>query len=251
MIIGIIGAGMIGGQVARLCVAAGLNVVNGNSRGPETLADLVAELGPNARAATLKEVTESADLIVLAVPFGVYRKLPADLLAGKIVVDTTNYYPQRDGQMPEVKTDAISTSELVQRHLVRSYVVRAVNNMDFVRLLTSARPAGAPDRSALPVASDHPKAKAAVIEFLDKIGYDAVDMGSLSESWRSDPTTPVYVAPYLRPETSYMVKRVDSATFMSAPGRAVSKNEVAELLGKAVRHDKMFGALPEFDPSAS
>ena len=244
--IGIIGSGMIGGQVARLAVSAGLKVVICNSRGPETLGGLISELGANARAATLAEVAESTDLIVLAVPFAIYAKLPADTLAGKIVIDTLNYYPQRDGVMSEVRTDTIATSELVQRHLARSHVVRAINNLDFVRLLTSARPAGAADRSALPIASDDAKAKAVAIEFLDEIGYDAVDMGSLSESWRSEPTMPVYVAPYMTPEKSYMANRVAMSTFMSARGRVVSKVEVAELLKKAARHDKMFGMLPEF-----
>ena len=221
MAIGIIGSGMIGVQVAGLCIAAGLEVVICNTRGPETLADLVAELGPGARAATVAGVAKAAELIVLAVPFGSYGRIPADLLAGKIVIDTTNYYPQRDGWMREVTTDTVATSELVQRHLARSFVVRAINNMDFASLGRAARPAGAPDRSALPVGSDHARPKAAVVEFLDRIGFDAVDMGTLAESWRSEPTTPVYVSPYY-----------------TGP---VGKSEVARLLRKAVRHDRMFG----------
>ncbi|KAG8152946.1 NADPH-dependent F420 reductase [Burkholderia catarinensis] len=249
--VGIIGSGMIGSQVARLAVAAGLNVTICNSRGPETLADIVAELGPGVRAASLPEVAESTDLLVLAVPFAVYAKLPADLLAGKILVDTLNYYPERDGVMQEVKTDTISTSELVQAHLSRSYVVRAINNMDFIRLLSRARPAGSEDRSALPVASDHANAKAAVIEFLDRIGYDVVDMGPLSESWRSEPTMPVYVNPYWGIKTQYESGPNDVSSFMSAPGRAVGKNEVTELLGKAVRHEKMFGLLGNFDVTST
>jgi predicted dinucleotide-binding enzyme len=249
--VGIIGSGMIGANVARLATAAGLNVVICNSRGPETLADLIAELGPNARAATLPDVAASTDMIVLAVPFAIYADLPVDTLAGKIIIDTLNYYPQRDGVMPEVKTGAIATSEIVQRHLTGSQLVRAINNVDFVRLLTNARPAGAADRSALPVAGDDAAAKAAVVGFLDKIGYDAVDMGPLSESWRSEPTMPIYVAPYMNPETSYIENRVDMGTFMSAPGRAVSVLEVEELLKKAVRHDDMVGTLPVFAEASS
>jgi predicted dinucleotide-binding enzyme len=243
--VGIIGSGMIGGQIARLAVAAGLKVVICNSRGPETLADLIAELGPSARAATVAEVAASSDLIVLAVPFATYASMPADTLAGKIIIDTLNYYPQRDGVMPEVKTDTIATTELVQRHLARSRVVRAINNVDFVRLLSGARPVAA-DRSALPVAGDDVIAKTAVITFLDRIGYDAVDMGPLSESWRSEPTTPVYVGPYMNPDASYVTKTIDVNTFMTAPGRTVSAIEVRELVNKAVRHGKMFGLLPVF-----
>lgn len=107
--IGIIGSGMIGANVARLATAAGLKVVICNSRGPETLAELIAELGPNARAATLAEVAAATDLIVLAVPFFGYAKLPVDTLAGKIIMNTMNYYPQRDGEMPQVQTDTIAT----------------------------------------------------------------------------------------------------------------------------------------------
>lgn len=243
MNIGIVGSGMIGGQVARLAVAAGLNVVICNSRAPETLAELVAELGPKARASTLAGVATSSELIVLAIPFAAYPTFPADELAGKIVVDTLNYYPQRDGVMSEVNTDQFATSELIQRRLRRSIVVRAINNVDYVRLLTSARPAGAPDRSALPVAGDDAEAKATVISFLDKIGYDAVDMGPLSESWRSEPTMPVYVAPYMWPESP---GAASLRTFLTAPGRAVSASEVRNLVREAVRHSEMFGVLPVF-----
>lgn len=245
--IGIIGSGMIGAQVARLAVAAGLNVTICNSRGPETLAELVSELGPNAQAATLADVIKTTNLIVLAVPFASYAKLPADLLAGKILVDTMNYYPERDGVMPEVQTDKISTSVLVQKYLSQSYVVRAINNMDFVRLRNRVRPAGAADRSALPVASDHAAAKAAVIDFLDKIGYDSVDMGRLSESWRSEPTMPIYVNPYWGIGSENGGSPADASSFMTAPGRVVSKQEVEEHLRNAVRHDKMFGQLGNFD----
>jgi 8-hydroxy-5-deazaflavin:NADPH oxidoreductase len=132
--IGIIGSGMIGGQVARLAIAAGLNVILSNSRAPETLANLVAELGEHARAATPAEAAREGDLVVASIPFVAYRKLPAEALSGKIVIDTMNYYPERDGEIPAVKTDTIATSELVQRHLAHSHVVRALNNVDWVRL---------------------------------------------------------------------------------------------------------------------
>ncbi|MFU2317101.1 NADPH-dependent F420 reductase [Rahnella sp. PCH160] len=245
--IGIIGSGMIGSQVARLAMAAGYDVVICNSRGPETLTDLIAELGPKARAARLAEVSSGNDIIILAVPFAAYPKLPADILAGKILVDTMNYYPERDGIMGEVKTDKIASSELVQKHLVDSCVVRAINNMDFVRLLSRARPAGHNERSALPVASDFEDAKASVINFLDDIGYDSVNMGALSESWRSEPTMPVYVNPYWRINTVYESGPTDVSSFMTALGNVVSKEKVTDLLRKAVRHDKMYGSLGNFD----
>ncbi|MBO0144643.1 NAD(P)-binding domain-containing protein [Agrobacterium sp. Ap1] len=244
--IGIVGSGMIGGQTARLAIAGGYDVVICNSRGPSSLVDLVKELGPQARAATLPEVAAAADLIVLAIPFAVFATIPADVLAGKILIDTLNYYPERDGDMMEVHTDTVSTSELVQRHFARSTVVRALNNVDFVRLLTSAREAGDADRSALPVAGNDADAKSQVISFLDGIGYDFVDMGDLAQAWRSEPTMPIYVEPYMTPETNYVAKQVTLDTFLAAPGRTVSKQEAANLIAKAVRHDKMFGKLPVF-----
>ena len=175
--IGIIGTGMIGGQLARLSVAAGLNVILSNSRSPDSITDLVGELGERARAATPPDAVRASDLVVAAIPFGVYTKLPAEALVGKIVIDTMNY-PERDGIMPEVKTDTISTSELVQRHLSESYVIKALNNLDYIRLVTCARPKGSSDRSAVPVAGDNAEAKAVVMQFVDAIGYDAVDMGA-------------------------------------------------------------------------
>jgi 8-hydroxy-5-deazaflavin:NADPH oxidoreductase len=190
---------------------------------------------------TAGEAARAADLVVASVPFRAYRKLPAAELVGKIVIDTMNYYPERDGDMPEVATDKITTSELVQRHLPGAQVVRGINNMDWVRLLSRARPAGAPDRSALPIAGEDEQAKAAVASFLDKIGYDAVDIGPLAESWRSGPSTPVYVTPYIG-EIPPDVPEADARNwFLQAPGAPVPAELVKTLVGRAVRHDKMVG----------
>ncbi|QQN36426.1 MULTISPECIES: NADPH-dependent F420 reductase [Rahnella] len=240
--IGIIGSGMIGSQVARLAVAAGVNVIISNSRGPETLRELVDELGSLARAATLTGLVAETDIIIAAIPFAAYKKLDAEELAGKIVVDTMNYYPERDGEMTEICTAEITSSELVQKHLHKSRVVRALNNMDWVRLGNRARPAGSGDRSALPVAGNDEAAKADVIALIDKLGYDAVDMGTLSESWRSEPTMPAYVLPYM----GKIPVRFDTITerewFMTASGAPVSAHRLNELLARAVRHDQMFGS---------
>ncbi|MFI7635417.1 NADPH-dependent F420 reductase [Nonomuraea sp. NPDC049400] len=184
--LGLIGAGMIGGALARLAVAAGLDVVLSNSRGPDSLAGLLTELGGQARAATPAEAAESGDLVVATVPLHAYDRLPAAALAGKTVIDTMNYYPERDGRIAELDADELTSSALVQRHLAGSRVVKAFNNIDFHRLLTSARPAGAPDRSTLPIAGDDPAAKAEAVALLDALGYDAVDIGTLADSWRSE-----------------------------------------------------------------
>ncbi len=194
--VGFIGSGMIGGTVARLSVAAGHRVVLSNSRGPETLAELVAELGPHARAATCEQAADAGDIVVVAIPFKASESLPPGPLAGKVAMDTGNYYPQRDGQIALLDDGELTSSGLLQRHLVDASVVKVFNNVYYRHLGSLARPHGAADRSALPIAGDDEKAKAAVTEFLDSIGYDAVDVGSLASSWRQEPGHPAYGPPY-------------------------------------------------------
>jgi 8-hydroxy-5-deazaflavin:NADPH oxidoreductase len=194
--VGFIGSGMIGSTVARLSVAAGHEVVLSNSRGPETLQDLAAELGPLARAGTGAQAASDGDIVVVSIPFMAYRSVPAGPLAGKTVIDTNNYYPQRDGQVAELDSGSVTSSELLQRHLPASAVVKAFNNIYYKHLRSLARPAGAADRTFLPIAGDDPSAKQAVRAFLDSIGYGTVDAGPLAESWRQEPSTPVYGAPY-------------------------------------------------------
>jgi predicted dinucleotide-binding enzyme len=191
-----IGSGRIGSTVARLAVAAGYHVVMSNSRGPQTLADLVEELGPLAQAAAGEQAAAAGELVVLTVPLRAYRSVPAAPLAGKPVIDTCNYYPRRDGQIAELDSGSLTSSELIQRHLADAQVVKAFNNIVYRHLLALSRPAGATDRSFLPIAGDDADAKARVNVFLDAIGYGAVDAGPLAESWRQEPGTPVYGAPY-------------------------------------------------------
>jgi len=194
--IGFIGSGMIGGTVARLSVAAGHNVVMSNSRGPETLRELVAELGPLATAATAGQAAEAGDLVVVAIPVKSIAGVPATPLTGKPVLDTGNYYPQRDGQIEVLDNGALTSSALLQRHLPGAHVVKVFNNIYYRHLASLARPSGSSDRSALPIAGDDEAANAEVTAYLDSIGYDAVDDGSLTDSWRQEPGTPVYGAPY-------------------------------------------------------
>ncbi|MBR7743214.1 NAD(P)-binding domain-containing protein [Phycicoccus sp. BSK3Z-2] len=195
--IGLIGAGNIGSTVARLAVDAGHDVVLSNSRGPETLADLVADLGPRARAATREEAAEAADLAVVTVPLKALGDLPAGPLAGKVVMDTINYYPDRDGHVAALDDESTTTSEMVQARLADSHVVKAFNNIYFEHLAALARPAGAPDRATLAIAGDDPDAKTRVAAFLDDIGYDAYDYGALAEGWRTQRDTAAYAALYV------------------------------------------------------
>src|SRR5499427_2864996 len=194
--VGLIGSGRIGGTVARLAVAAGHQALLSNSRGPDTLKDLAAELGPLARATTGQQAAEGGDLVVVTIPWRAYSSVPPGPLAGKVVIDTCNYYPQRDGHVPELDSGALTSSELIQRHLPSSAVVKAFNNIYYRHLESLARPAGATDRSCLPIAGDDAAAKAAVTAFLDSIGYGAVDAGPLAEGWRQQPGTPVYGGAY-------------------------------------------------------
>jgi predicted dinucleotide-binding enzyme len=191
-IIGLIGAGHIGSQVARLAVANGYNVVLSNSRGPQTLSPLVAELGPKARAATPAEAAQAGDIVVVTVPLKAYRSVPVAPLAGKVVIDTNNYYPQRDGHFAELDNETTTTSELLQAHLPASKVVKGFNHIYAAELTTHGQPPGSPNRRALVIAGDDKDAKATVAHLLDQFGFDTVDAGPLKEGWRIQRDTPGY-----------------------------------------------------------
>jgi len=190
--IGVIGAGHIGSQVARLAVASGYKIVISNSRGPETLTGLVAELGPNARAATVLEAAQSGDIVVVSVPLKNYRAIPVEPLAGKVVIDTNNYYPERDGHIPELDNESTTTSELLQAHLPTAKVVKAFNHIYAAELTTHGQPAGTKNRRALVIAGNDDGAKAVVTHLLDQFGFDTVDAGPLKEGWRIQRDTPGY-----------------------------------------------------------
>ena len=198
--IGLIGSGHIGSQLARVAIAQGYDVVLSNSRGPETLSELVAELGPQARAGTPKEAAEAADLAVVTTPLAAIPTIPVEPLAGKVVIDTNNYYPQRDGQIPELDDESTTVSELLQRHLPDSKVVKAFNHIAWMHILEDAKPSGTDGRRALAIAGDDAEAKATVAAFIDRAGFDVVDLGPLSEGWRTQRDTPAYVAPFTAEE---------------------------------------------------
>lgn len=190
--IGVIGAGRIGSQLARLCIRSGYDVVIANSRGPETLSELVEELGPKACAGTAQDVARAGDIVVVTIPLKNYRSVPVEPLAGKIVIDTNNYYPQRDGHIPELDDESTTTSELLQAHLPTSKVVKAFNHIYAAQLTTDGLPSGAKNRRGLVIAGNDPEAKATVTRLLDQFGFDAVDAGPLSEGWRIQRDTPGY-----------------------------------------------------------
>lgn len=190
--IGLIGAGHIGGQLARLAVRHGYDVVMSNSRGPETLKDLVQELGPHARAGRSTDAASAGDIVVVTIPLKNIADVPVAPLAGKIVVDTDNYYPQRDGHIAELDHEETTTSELLQRHLPTSKIVKAFNHIYAAALTTDGQAAGTPQRRALAIAGNDAEAKRVVAQLIDRFGFDVVDIGPLSESWRIQRDTPGY-----------------------------------------------------------
>jgi hypothetical protein len=190
--IGLIGAGHIGSQLARLAVRQGYNVVISNSRGPQSLAGLVAELGPAARAATPAEAAAAGDIVVVTVPLKNYRSVPVAPLAGKVVIDTNNYYPERDGHIAALDSESTTTSELLQAHLPTSKVVKAFNHIYAAALTTDGQLHGTNNRRALAIAGNDAAAKASVAKLIDEFGFDTVDIGPLKESWRIQRDTPGY-----------------------------------------------------------
>jgi predicted dinucleotide-binding enzyme len=191
--IGIIGAGHIGSQIARKAVELDYDVVISNSRGPETLAELVNELGPKAKAATPQEAAAAGDFAVVTVPLKSYKDIPAEPLAGKIVVDTNNYYFERDGRIPALDNGEATTSGLLQEHLAESKVAKGFNHIMAKDITTTGAPSGAPDRRALATSSDYPEAVELVSRLYNEFGFDTVNIGPLSDSWRVERDRPAYV----------------------------------------------------------
>jgi predicted dinucleotide-binding enzyme len=193
MHIGIIGTGHIGSTLARHFVDAGHEVALANSRGPQTLRELEAKLGERAHATTAEEAARFGDVVVVSVPFGHYTDLPTEGLAGKVVIDTGNYYPDRDGHYPQLDEDRTTSSELVQQHLAGTRVVKAFNAIRYDDLREQSGRDSSGGRRAIPVSADDPDAKHVVMDLITQIGFEPVDAGSLAHGGRQhQPGTPVY-----------------------------------------------------------
>jgi predicted dinucleotide-binding enzyme len=194
MKIGIVGSGNIGGNAARLFVRAGHQVVLSNSRGGQGLEDLIEALGDKAHATTIGEATLFGDVVLLAIPFGKFRDLPADAFKGKVVIDATNYYPERDGKFEELDNNETTSSELMASQLKEARLVKGFNTIYF-KHLASQGDTSLPleDRRAIFIASDDSEAKEIVARLIEEIGFAAVDSGFLHEGGRSQqPGTAVY-----------------------------------------------------------
>ncbi|WP_422773672.1 NADPH-dependent F420 reductase [Plantactinospora sp. WMMC1484] len=219
--IGFIGSGKIGGTLARLAVEAGHDVVLSNSRSPQSLHDLVTGLGPRARAATPDQAATDGEIVVVAIPIRAYRQVPTEPLRDKIVIDTLNYDPARQGSVPEIEAGDVPPHELLQTHLPESHVVKAFSTVFFGHLATLGRPVGAADRSCLPIAGDASAAKRRVAALIDSLGYDTYDVGALAESRRFAPGTRAQLA------------HLDPVGMFTAPGRPVTAADLVKLLDEA------------------
>ena len=193
MKIGILGSGMIGGTLAGLLVRAGHEVWVANTRGPASLSDLVDPLGPSAHPAGIEEAAAAGDpLVVVAVPVAAYASLPTGPLAGKVLVDTGNYAPSRDGRIAELEVGTWTSSKMLAAQVPRARVVKMFNTIYYADLRDQGRPSGSPDRRALPMAGDDATAKALVAELVDQIGFDTVDTGPLATGRSFQPGSAVY-----------------------------------------------------------
>lgn len=190
MKIGIIGAGVVGRAIGKLATRVGHQVMLSNSRGPKSLFSLPYAIG--CQVGAVDEAVAFGDIVIVAIPLFAYRSVPVASLAGKIVIDVNNYYPDRDGRIAELDEQLITTSELLAHHLPSARVVKAFNAITMTDLETNGLPANAIDRRALPIAGDDEESKATVAALLDEFGFDVVDTGPLSEGWRFERGRPTY-----------------------------------------------------------
>jgi 8-hydroxy-5-deazaflavin:NADPH oxidoreductase len=191
--IGIIGSGHVGGSLARAAIAHGYDVVLSTSKGPDSLDGLVRDLGPHARAATPAGAAAAGDFAIVAIPITTVDQVPVEPLAGKVVIATINYFPQRDGHIAEIDNGTTTVPGVLQAHLPTSHVVRAFSMLDAADMSQDGHPAGDPKRRAIAIAGDDPAAKELVARLCDEFGFDTVDLGSLAESWRVDPGQKAFV----------------------------------------------------------
>jgi len=191
--IGIIGSGHVGSNLAQAAIAHGYDVVLSNSQGPDSLASLVKELGPQATAATPAEAAAGGDFAIVAIPITTIDQVPVEPLAGKVVIATINYFPQRLGHIPEIDNGTTTAPGLLQIHLPTSKVVRAFSMINASEMSGDGHPEGDPRRRALALAGDDLAAKQLVVSIYHEFGFDALDIGDLDESWRLDAGQPAFV----------------------------------------------------------
>jgi 8-hydroxy-5-deazaflavin:NADPH oxidoreductase len=198
--IGVIGAGHIGRNFSIAAIRAGHEIVISNSQGPETLSDLVSELGPRARAATAPDAGVAGDFALVAIPLKGTAGVPVEPLAGKVVLTTNNYFAERDGPIPEIDSGELTVPAYVQAHLPTSKVVRAFNHIDAAQIVGDGTPSGTANRRALGYTGDDTQAKQIAADLYEAFGFDAVDVGGLVDAWRLDVDQPTFVVRQNREE---------------------------------------------------
>lgn len=191
--IGILGSGHVGSNLARAASALGYDIVLSNLTGPDSLSALVADLGPHASAATPAGAAAAGDFAIVAIPLTTIDQVPVEPLAGKVVISTLNYIPERDGRIAAIDNGTSTAAELLQAHLPGSYVVRAFSMIDAAEMSGDGYPQGDPKRRALALAGDDEAAKEMVARLYNELGFDALDIGSLDEGWRLEPGQPAFV----------------------------------------------------------
>jgi 8-hydroxy-5-deazaflavin:NADPH oxidoreductase len=191
--IGILGSGHVGSNLAKAAIAHGYDVVLSNMQGPDSLSGLLSELGPAATAATTAGAAAEGDFAIVAIPITTVDQIPVEPLAGKVVIATINYFPQRDGPIPKIDAGTTTVPGLLQAHLPASRVVRAFNMINAGEMSGDGHPEGDPKRRALALSGDDLAAKQLVANLYDEFGFDALDIGGLDESWRLDPGQPAFV----------------------------------------------------------
>lgn len=249
--IGFIGTGLIGGGVAKLAVKAGYKVVVSNSRGPETLTDVVKELGANAKADTSKNIASNDDIkvIILSIPLKAVPGLLKDLnLKNKIILDTSNYYPQRDGQIEVLDSRELTTSEYVVKHLDPSNkLVKVFHNIDSVHLQIASTN-DVSKQTTLPISTDDDEAKKVATEFINKIGFQVIDAGSLKDNWRIEPGTEIYGKPYIPNAPEGQEWEATRKFFLETPATPLTKEKAQELIDNAQKREKVGGFFSDLPP---
>lgn len=246
--IGIIGSGLVGKAVAHLAIAAGYHVVISNARGPASLSGLVNELGPLARAGSVEEAIAAGDIVSLAIPLASFQALPPERFAGKITLDQTNYYPgMGDFRRADLDKGELTSSELVQQHLRGAKVVKGLHNLGWIHMQHNARPKGDAERTTLPIAGDDAAAKEAVTRFVEAVGYDVVDAGSLADSWRIEPNTSIYFWPYA-PAIPEGVTQDEAKRIYRQRGKPISPEAARKLIDGTERPSPIGGTLEGMPP---
>jgi predicted dinucleotide-binding enzyme len=209
--LGIVGAGRVGTTIARAAVEAGYDVAISGSGAADRIALIVDVLAPGAHPVSTDEAVRHADLIVLAVPMHRFRELPSDLFAGKILIDAMNYWEEIDGVDPELATAPAGTSAVVQERFRSARVVKSLNHITYYKFDESRRPHGAPGRIAMAAAGDDRAAVAAVMQLIDRLGFDAVDAGPLEAGLALEPNGPVFGVSYTADELSSLLSPAASS----------------------------------------